>query len=371
MTKLGIPQPILNVFNESFVSVTKNNNGNIYGDVICVLCYNISDTPEEVKSNSVFCRAKDKKKSWVISNFIKHIQSAHKDILNRPIIDKVLATECPISESMNQTKQEMSLENISCESISNDSVMTILNINEIGATEIEMFFNNQISKQAIKMWEAILINCEHTEPIKCVLKDNIVILADVVPMPKDGNCLFSSISHQLFKDVVNSVEHIESIKILRADVVNFIQENYKEFLYELRGHVYELKEINNGKQYGLDTIDDIDEACKYFLTNCLSLSGFWGGGECLKAVTHIHNVNILVFNENGQIYLVNNNQQLCDRTIAIAYRLSCHDDGKRNHYDSICNISAEDIYKTAKVLTLELMSPPLNADSIINLNVTS
>lgn len=364
LSKLGIPSSVLSVFVKSFVSAVKNDDGTICGDVICVVCYAQSDTPEKVKPKSVFCRTKAGKQTWVISNLIKHIKNAHKDILCLSVVDDVLQTECT------DVNQQVSQENISVQYFPDDSVGAIC-MDEVDANTIEKHFNYQISKQAIKMWEAATINCENVEQVECVFQDGSVAFIEVVKIHQDGNCLFSSISHQLFGTKVGSAEHIQSSNNIRAEVVKHIDENYEDFSYELHGHVYELKENGLVELYGLEEIDDIDKASKEFLANGLTQSGCWGGGETLKAITHIYNVNIFIFNEKGHVYLVSNTQRRCDRSIALAYRLPDNGNGLRNHYNSMCNITADLIYKTAKLVTDNLdLNRNLQSTSIIDLNST-
>lgn len=373
IAKLGFSSSILKCFEKSFVQIRRDEKGNIYGEVFCVVCHIQANPPNSVnqskirdlKPKKIFLRTKAGRKSWVISNFASHLET-HKDVKNHAknesfqLVDvEVLSPECNEYELPQDSKSLADFSSASIEAICNSSVA--------GTTRIEKVFNEQISTQNIHMWQAAILNCETFEKVECVFKDGTTYLLEVVQIPGDGNCLFSSIAHQLFKQEVNSAKHIQSTNALRADVVKYIEENIAEFLHELRGHLYELKDSDTlYKLYGLDEFDDLDEACKHFVTNWLKNSGVWGGGESLKAITHIYNVNILIFNENGPVYIVANPQQNGDRTIAISYRLGHN--GLRNHYVSVCNIAGIDIYNIAKEVIGHLN---LNLDSDFELCVDS
>lgn len=177
-------------------------------------------------------------------------------------------------------------------------------------------------------------------------------------MPKDGNCLFSSLAHQLFGKEINSAAHETATNNLRASVVKHIQQNYDDFYYEIRGHVYDLKDSDENHE--IHKFDKIEDACEYLLTEYLTQPGNWGGAETLKAIASMHNVNIIVFNENGPVHAIICEQQN-ERCLIVVFRLKHGEKIIRNHYDSACNMSADCIYKTAKVIT---QKPSLNETDV-------
>lgn len=81
MVKSGIPSSILNKFDKSIVRTGRDEKGNIYGEVSCIACRLQKDCQENVKPKKVYYRSKAGKKSWVLSNFTKHLEK-HKDITN-------------------------------------------------------------------------------------------------------------------------------------------------------------------------------------------------------------------------------------------------------------------------------------------------
>lgn len=107
-------------------------------------------------------------------------------------------------------------------------------------------------------------------------------------------------------------EQDKATRKLRSDVVSYINEHYSEFVWELRGAVYETSdEVPD---------DDMDEKCKDYLNDHLAKSG-WGGSETLKAVSKMYEVNILVLNEEDVGYFVNSFNTSYRQTILLAYKV--------------------------------------------------
>lgn len=106
-------------------------------------------------------------------------------------------------------------------------------------------------------------------------------------------------------------------------------------------------------QIPLDEANIIEE-CGNFVSR-LSLPGFWGGSETIRAVNEIHRANVIVFNEKGDFYLSCGFNQSYDRSIFLAYRLNKETSKSgnviRNHYDSVCAINEDLLYKCATILT--------------------
>lgn len=111
----------------------------------------------------------------------------------------------------------------------------------------------------------------------------------------NGDCLFLSISHQLNGYKINSDQHKEHALKLRQDITWHIKENFGDFLHELKGRVYEqnLNDIN------VEDESEIEISCHQFIDTKLVNSGVWGGIETFKAISKMHNVNIIVLNGDG------------------------------------------------------------------------
>lgn len=161
----------------------------------------------------------------------------------------------------------------------------------------------QISAQITKMLQAVLIfNENETERF-----------LHVANFTGDGNCLFRALAHQLFCEKLNSAIQKNSTKKLRTDVVRYINLNYEKFIHELKGCVFDLKNKNE--------ISDYESECHSYIDDILSKDGSWGVSETIKAVSSMHSVNILLFNEYGTCYYVNGFNSEYRRTVAMAYRL--------------------------------------------------
>lgn len=362
LVESGVPLSMREIFDETFISIANENN-KLTGNVICVVCYVKSKNPESVKPKQVYCRGK----SWVISNFIKHFTRAHSqrtprknNDISQPdneneICEKTIlsggcvSTEYIVIEEVDPLTYEM---NYSTESLENFIA------NE--TTEMEKKFNDQITSQLIKMWNTVLLNGEsHNEQVRCMCENGVSVSFDVAEILKNGDCMYGSLAHQIYRYDLNSAEHKQATQKLRMDVVNYIEENYEEFKQQLCGHIVGLEENGFSESLGLHEIDDIDAKCKHLLNDCMIKSGFWASGESLKATACLHDVNIIVFYEEGPIYCVHKTGQLSEQTVVIAFRLLDSETGSRNHYDSVYYISAPEIYTTAKFIS-EVISQDSN-----------
>lgn len=164
--------------------------------------------------------------------------------------------------------------------------------------------------------------------------------ANVLRIRKDGNCLFGSLVHQLFFNKINSNRHNEFTLKLRADVVEYIQKNVHDFTNAI---------WNRTDYKGEKTV----EGCLEFVSNDLSISGFWGGSETFIAVSKIYEVNILVFHEKGPFYFATGFSSENKRSLLLAYReggINRNNERIYNHYDTMCGLNEELLYKCATEL---------------------
>lgn len=363
-----IPQNLIEMFNDSFISVYVGEDGMVKGDVVCVVCHAKKVQPKKNKPNHVYCREKSGNLSWVISNFVKHFQRVHSDIKKCEKKDQ-LSNELP--SAINANDNSCSSENASIGNMSRDIMDMAFESTIIEMDSVEKQLNEEISKQIVKMWSIHTIHGDDLESeVQCADINNSRISFDVVQICGNGDCLFSSAAHQLFGKDIKSSEHTILTQNLRKNVVKYIQEHYEDFIFYVRGHVQELKEIATKNPscdtYGFNSIDNIDDACKYFVDECLIKPGFWAGAESLKAIHFVHKVDIIVFIEDGPITFYNNNNEQVNRIITLAYRLSA-DRISYNHYDSVCNMAHEVIYDTANVISNRLKQ---NNNSILVLDET-
>lgn len=164
----------------------------------------------------------------------------------------------------------------------------------------------------------------------------------VAIIPGDGSCLFGALAHQIWMHKINSKKHIQATKLLRANVVEHILSNFAFFEYHLKDRVYEIKTSNE--------ITDMSMECKLFVRHVLSNSKTWGGVETLLAVSNLHSINIIVFNEDGICTKYKKADENYDRSIAVAYRLNEKGEQIRNHYDSVFEANAADLFSAARYI---------------------
>lgn len=270
--------------------------------------------------------------SWILSNFKKHLVTVHqlKQIYGHEIKSNAKNENLTVKTTI---KKEIRVEDTSDLCII-EEVEVDVDENEIQNNNIfdgvDTLLYNQLAAQITEMITATLTNNEKESSMHYVLNESMQSSLSVVHILGDGNCLFGAIFHQIHRCRINSKEHQDGVKKLRADVVKFIlePENFASYQYTLQDRVYELKSAE----------------CKEFVRNILSKDGFWGGHETIMAASNIYQTNIIIINENGHAYLASDNQ-IYTQTIAIAFRTGYDKNHQviRNHYDSVCEINSADI----------------------------
>lgn len=214
---------------------------------------------------------------------------------------------------------------------------------------------DQISNQMIKMTE----KCENHNETPIIMKlvcENKENDAQVAIIEQDGNCLFNALAHQLFDLKLRSDQLAEQSAIMRASVVKLINENKSEFESELQGSISN-QNLNNENK--IKVYDDY--------INQLSKNGFWGGAEVYRAVTLIHQVNILIINANANFYFPLGFDISFEQTVLIAYKSNIH-------YDSVVHIDALCIFKIVNDILsrLEIQKPNDHTTvNMINMNYNS
>lgn len=195
----------------------------------------------------------------------------------------------------------------------------------------------QLTDQINVMVPAVLQNSDKCVNMNFIINKSVKCLK-VAEISKDGNYLFSALAHQLHGLQILSKLHQSKTRRLRKRVVDFILNPsiFPKFLHDLKDRVYQIKTK--------DDIDNIETECKSWIKYSLSKTGKWGGTETIYAVAELEQVNIIIFNEEGDFYTLRNNERY-NRTICIAYRLQRNEYGEvisnalRNHYDSVCNLT--------------------------------
>lgn len=190
----------------------------------------------------------------------------------------------------------------------------------------------QMSEQIQQMIAANLVNGDTEENTQFQLKEQPPRFISIVKTSPDGNCLFSALAHQLWKNQITSETHTKKTQELRATVVDHI-------LNPLHYHLYE--------QIILDRLNKKTTVpsgeCKMFIRYGLANSK-WDGLKTLKAVSNHFQVNIVIINEFGSCNMVTGSETY-NRTLVIAYRLNGA--SVYNHYDSVGDMDSESIFSAA------------------------
>lgn len=331
-------------FDERMVDLNWKN-GAIYGVITCILCEN-DDSMKKKKKNGHSVRYYESPKYWIISNFKKHLEKIHNLMSFQADLRKKMNRQkripLKVLNKVDDPKHDESIEYIdvpvidSKNSIEDDAhlmVYSTLESDVVATIDIQNdWLYTQLSKQISEMIGVVLRNGDVTSIVQFgIANENKTLTAATII--GDGNCLPGAICHQLYHDPIGSNQQRKNIKELRAKVVDYIlqPENFPSFQHTLKDRVYEIKSN--------DQIDDMTTECKLFVRFCLSKDGYWAGHEFLVAAAMILRVNILLFYENGDIYLSNTGTEIYPKTIALAYRLN-YDNTNYNHYDSVCDIDS-------------------------------
>ena len=192
-----------------------------------------------------------------------------------------------------------------------------------------------------------------------VFCDNIVLF--ILNMPPDGNCLFSSLAHQIFGSQ-QSIDGVAAPKFLRGRVVQYLRNNLSEYSPCLIAEALIV-------QRSLTLPDNFSpsQMIEAFV-NYLSMEGSYGGSETIAAIVHLYQRQLTIFQENGPT-LVFGDQYAINGNLCIYYsvfrsmeracgRLEGFD---RNHYDSVVNSIPVEAYRdqiTSRESGLVCLSQP-------------
>lgn len=220
----------------------------------------------------------------------------------------------------------------------NESPHDTSELSMFGENSVSAVVHAQISQQMLNIRNSELKESKNHRPMNFIINNEEVTIK-VAPTNKDNSCLFRALAHQLFYESMHSKKQNKAVANLRASVVDFIESNFEEFVFELKNSIYD-KDPNI-------VITDSKQACKLFLIDLRSDTE-WGGAETMKAVSMLYNVNIIIINEMGSVHISNFNEKH-NKCVIIAYRLASGDNKLvRNHYDSVVHIHETDIFSSKK-----------------------
>lgn len=339
--------------NDSLVFVRCHTENDIRGSVKCIFCTN----KNKEKIISVSFKSVTSKNQckiyWVLSNFVDHMKRQHsegsnievkKQIQHSSEIHKIneVPTESQQPDNLDQRDddesseiEEIFIKKENQQYQSEDENEYVVDIENVMYSQITAQMRELTDRKGNTVPKEINFDLENT---RRTLK--------LQTMKGDGSCLFRAIAHQLNTTIkVNSPKIGSLAKELRQQVVSHINENYNDYKRQLMNAIFD-RQIDP-----LCEVPNIDDECKNFLQNDLPSDNCWGGQESIMALSLLHAVNIFVFDEDGPVHCANMFNVNYNKSICIAYRLHRRSDGRRNHYDSVIDISDADVYDLCRILT--------------------
>lgn len=283
---------------------------------------------------------------WNPSNVSKHLR------LHASKLASAKQSQNQVNEidNRNKTGQEdrLSVSKDNCNK-SNDESLILPKDNPVDITLIEKYEDmlyQQVSRQNLLLAQSNLTNNPKTDIMKFIFADRLENIK-VVKIIGDGNCLFSSIVHQLFCFKLNSSEHYDAVHKLRSDVVDFIRSNLKDFEFVLKHRISPTGKVQN-----------MEECCNRFLDTVLNIDKTWGGSETTLAVSKMYKVNVITFSEEDIYILPCGFNTEYSRTILLAFRgyskgnnqitIRKNNPIARNHFDSVFEVQQDVLKELAK-----------------------
>lgn len=223
-----------NGWTEESVTVNSSSGDKITGGIKCSFC------GENQKPTSVFFNMTKRSGHWVVANFEKHLEKRHKlvklkhlktevvELKYEPVQQNESKLDVVANDDALETMDSMPIDNETEQPQNqlNDSVQYLGVVSESATLQANNNTDNwlykQISEQIQEMVAANLINNESEASMEINLKDKSTKSISLVKMLRDGDCMFSALAHQLWKNPINSEEHKTKTKELRAIVVEHI-----------------------------------------------------------------------------------------------------------------------------------------------------
>lgn len=367
------PGLVSNYIDESVVELhvkkSKENGYKAYGIVHCVVCKNENRKSQEPKR--VYYNFKcNGNGCWVMSNFTEHFKKVHKlnvktnltskckklkvddDIDEFSLLDEK-SVQAAIDQCEELKDEEQNNDDDEFDLIANDQALP--ETNKIQDQFADLY--SQLSSQITKAMTAVFSNSDTFEQIKFTIGKSTRKLT-VANTVGDGNCLFYSLAHQLWFYKIGCVDHIKAAKKVRTDTVNYILDpkNFDLYEHQLHDCVYAIKNKNE--------IENLATECRLFVKLKLARNKTWAGSETLMAVSDMYATNIVVFNEDSTCNIYKRAGSNHKRTIAIAFRYSYDMEGNRilNHFESVCDMNADDLYAACDYINRNASKFPLRGN---------
>lgn len=352
------------VLDKLVVYVKPNKNNSLTGYIECALCMS-AGAPQ---TYSVYLD----KSYWVMNNYKKHLRSMHSHgngyptkkmscvknknrIIKKLDLDEHIDTAQDTNIAVDHETSNFILviepigPDVKTKPDTNLEILSPIDFNQTNEahytdeTELESLVYDQICSQETEMRSCIFENSEKEIEIPIKFANEPTGTIGACFSKPSGDCLYYSLTHQLFHHKINSKEHEEATYKLRVDVVDYIESNMTYFRPILEGRIVDETDANIIKN-PLQITDKVNN-----LIHRLRQPGCWGGMETLYAVSRLYSVNIIIFNEGGPAYIIEGFKVEYKKVIMIAY---CYYGSRNtlNHYNSVTKLSDDDCFKCMQSL---------------------
>lgn len=348
LRQYSVEDHLLETLDDDVVKLFEKDS-KIYGRIICVICREQNAKDLEPKSVSYY--ESRRSSYWVMSNFIGHLKKhGYKpaDVVKgkHPKLQK---NQSAVNGSFQLDDAEYldghiqsDADTEQVEIIEDVSVMIVAEENMDRRDIDKDKLYKQFGKQITEMVTANLNNGDAQNQMYFKLNENDDAILTTTKIAPDGNCLLGSLVHQIHKHPADSTEHKKATKTLRAEICKHIlkPENFDSYEVTLKTYISAKK------------TKDLTKECKKYVCNTLSKEGMWAGAEAIHAASDLHKVNVIVFIEDGDYYVHSYNKNY-ETTIAIAYRKGINnlDETAYNHYESVSDMDANQIYSVVSTLS--------------------
>lgn len=158
----------------------------------------------------------------------------------------------------------------------------------------------------------------------------------VLRIPGDGDCLFSSLSHQIWGSLPGTEQLAFHNRTLRSLVVHHFNQHLAEWSDRIHAQA-----VAAFTDLGLASVClelSVSQLVQHYL-QCLRQPGFWGGEDAIFVIAQAFGLRVEVFREHSAALTIN---ATGGKTLQIVHRIAgtVGDSGQRGytHYDSVLSV---------------------------------